>query len=380
MLGSVRRPLKIFGRGRALVALAVLTLTVASCRQILGLDQTPPLRGAGGSAGAGQGGAAGAMGAGGADAGSPFSVVHGVPQGETLFGVWTPDTHFTIAVGTSSIAFVIRDGAITQLGGNQKGRDYLGVAGFAPDDVYIVGTSASGTGFVDHYDGTGITEQFEAPVALLSVWAGIDTGHKFVMAGGIKGQVFGLHEGQAWAHLWNLTKGPNDPKLPEAPRIWGTAGRNLDDFGYVSDGRVWHWEPDAGGLAYYDLEMAKNTQFHAAWQSPDPPTSIYYGTNFGGLVWFSAAVNGDTAPLSVVLRDETLPAGDKIFMQGVWGTREKVVAVGDQGRIYVYDPGVSAGHFVPSPTDDTLGSVWGSSLKDVWIVGQRELILHGALQ
>lgn len=53
---------------------------------------------------------------------------------------------------------------------------------------------------------------------------------------------------------------------------------------------------------------------------------------------------------------------------------------GDHGRIYVYDTGLSTPFAVTSPTDEPLTGVWGSSVDDVWIVGRRELILHGSVR
>jgi hypothetical protein len=45
-----------------------------------------------------------------------------------------------------------------------------------------------------------------------------------------------------------------------------------------------------------------------------------------------------------------------------------------------YDAASNAASMVPSPVSDSLYGVWGSSLSDVWMVGDRELILHGSLE
>jgi hypothetical protein len=59
----------------------------------------------------------------------------------------------------------------------------------------------------------------------------------------------------------------------------------------------------------------------------------------------------------------------------VWRRLEKVVAVGDQGRIYAYDIGLATVAPIPA-TDEPLWAVWGSSLDGIWIIGGRELILQ----
>jgi hypothetical protein len=322
---------------------------------------------------------AGTDGGGSLDGGaSALRILHAVPDGETLFGVWASSPSFAIAVGTSSTSFVVRDGAITHLGGNQKGRDYLAITGFAADDVYAVGKSATG-GFVDHFDGVSWTSVFDAPVPLLSVWCTVESGKQAVLASGGRGKVYGWNSGaSSWSELLSFPKGPNDPDLADGPRLWGISGRSLTDFTVVADGRLWHKEPD--GVYFYDLLQQTDTQLRSVWQSPDAPTSVYIGTNFSGLTWFSAAVNGDTAPLSVLNRDESAPGNDKRFHYGVWGTRTKVLAVGDLGRVFLFDTGSSTSTYVHAPTDATLTSVWGTSLADVWIVGEREVVLHGSFE
>jgi photosystem II stability/assembly factor-like uncharacterized protein len=91
-------------------------------------------------------------------------------------------------------------------------------------------------------------------------------------------------------------------------------------------------------------------------------------------MWFSAGT------MTMLYRDESFAAAAETFTQGVWGTPEKVITVGDHGWIFAYDLGTSTGAPVASPTDEALSSVWASSVDDVWIAGARELILHGSLK
>jgi hypothetical protein len=350
--------------------LPVLFLGLVGCRQLLGLDEEPPLLTPDG----GQGGAGGAGGA----PMSRFSVYHAVPEGETLLGIWGAREGFFVAVGTSRLAFVYRDGNLMRAGGTEKGRDYLAVWGFAEDDIYAVGESTTGAGFVDHFDGVGWTGVYEAPTPLLGVW-GTKDGTGAVIAVGVAGEAYGWHPGSAWQPILHIDPGPNDPAMSGEPRLWGISGRSIDDWAIAADSRVYHLE--GSNLAYYELTTENGTLFRSLWQTPDPQTSIYLGTNFFGLYWFSAKGNEMTGyPISVLSRDETVPDAANAFIQGVWGTGERVVAVGDQGRIYAYDTGTATVSQLVSPTDEPLGGVWGSSIDDVWIVGRRELILHGSVR
>ena len=67
-------------------------------------------------------------------------------------------------------------------------------------------------------------------------------------------------------------------------------------------------------------------------------------------------------------------------MQGIWGLDTHVLFVGDGGRISHLDLGTNVMSSLPSPTQTRLFAAWGSSAQDVWIVGERELIMHGALK
>jgi hypothetical protein len=296
---------------------------------------------------------------------------------EDLIALWGTGPEFVMAVGTSATSLVVHDGVVTRLGGNEKGRDYLAVWGFAADDIYAVGQAQMGNaGFVNHFDGAGWTTVYEAPVPLLGVWGTVDEGNQVLLVTGVEGRLFGWHSQQVWSELQQVPAGPYDPDTPSAPVLWSISGRNAFDFSFVSDGRFWHLEPEGQEtiFAYYDLTTYADTRFRTVWQAPDPPESVYIGTNFHGLLYFSAG------SMSVLHRDESFAGAAETFAQGVWGTPEKVIAVGDQGWIFAYDLGTSTGAAVPSPTDEPLSSVWASSSDDIWIAGARELLLHGSLK
>jgi hypothetical protein len=350
---------------------------LVGCRQLLAIDEERPLLSEAQEGGAVE---AAVETEAAADAGSPFSVFNAVPSGEALVGIWGAGPEWFVAVGTSSVAYVYDEGTLSRLGGTQKGRDYLAVWGFSKTDVFAVGQSASGGGFIDHFDGKGWTAVFDAPSPLLSVW-GTSQGAGAVLAVGARGKVFGWSPGQTWKTFDTLPKAPGDPDTPGAPRLWSISGKDLADFSIAADSRLYHYEPDAGGFAFYEPTAQTNTLFRSVWQAGGAGTNVYFGTNFFGLLYFSGRGSEASGyPGTVLFRDEATPGAAESFIQCVWGTSERVIAVGDLGRIYVYDTGLSTPARFPSPTDEPLGGVWGSSIDDVWIVGRRELILHGSIR
>src|SRR5262249_4056517 len=155
----------------------------------------------------------------------------------------------------SNTSIFVINGEISRLGGNEKGRDCLAVWGFAPDDIFAVGQSQMGNaGFVNHFDGSSWTPIFEAPVPLLGVWGKVENGKQVVFARGTQGMLLGWHTQGTWGMLEQCPPGPFDPTTADAPILWSISGRSFFDFSFASDGRFWHFEPEADAtvFAYYD--------------------------------------------------------------------------------------------------------------------------------
>ena len=314
------------------------------------------------------------------DAGSPFAVVNGQPQGETLYGIWGSGPDFFVAVGSSSVSFVYAKGKLNRLGGNSLGRDYSAVWGTSDNNVYAVGRRPSG-GFVDHFDGIGWTEVYQTKTALYGVW-GVPEGAGSVLAVGAEGKIFATSADGTWGLIQTIPK----VETSDDVTLWSISGRSAGDFTIAGGKRLFHWEPAAGGIAYYEPEIDVSVRF--AWQLPGPTTSVLLGTNNYGVAWFNGS-GGDGPPgedaavsykMTDLIHDEASPGAKFAYIEGIWGTAEKIIAVGDQGRIYTCNTGTMDPKTIPSPTDESLGAVWGSSLDDVWIVGRRELILHGSIR
>jgi hypothetical protein len=165
--------------------------------------------------------------------------------------------------------------------------------------------------------------------------------------------------------------------------LWGITGSSIDDFAMPAGlDRVFVYED--GGFVNLDPVVDRTLDFRSVFAVPgSQPTSYLFGTNYLGATWLTGSGPPDA---SVVLngmydlfQDRSSSGTSSQFIYGIWGTATRFLFVGDQGRIVTYDGASNETGRVPSPVTDSLVAVWGSSFSDVWIVGDRELILHGSL-
>lgn len=364
----------------ALVA-AVAVSILAGCTQLLGLDLDAKHGAAADAAVDGQSGEAGAplLGP------SPFAIVQQLPQGAMLNAIWGADRDHVFAVGADAVAYVYTSGTWTKFGGNEIGRDFHGVWGSSPSNVFAVGASNAGGGFIRHYDGAGWSEVLMTADGLNGVWG---TADGFVLAVGDEGGLYAWHAKDEWRSFGPLPPNPDRPAGDEDPILWSISGRTFDDFAIASSGgRIFHSELVEGTQQFvtYDTVVDKALAFRTLWQGPGAATNLFVGTNYFGILGLtvSSPTPGSsttvTYALPLLFRDDTTPNGATSFIRGIWGTAARVIAVGDLGRIYTYQ--TKTGDVIPigSPVSGPLSGVWGSSLEDVWIVGEDELILHGSL-
>ena len=328
---------------------------------------------------------------------SPFSVFNEVAHGETLNAITGWDSNHFVAVGDSRVTYVFTAGKLHRLGGDVPGSDYQAIWGSSPTDVFAAGAVAAGGGFVAHYDGSAWTTVFDSPTRLHGIWGTFAGPREAVIAVGEEGICYGYFTGSSWQKIEALTVNPDAPdaaKSSSSPILSAITGRNFNDFTITSNGaQFFHYEPDAGGLVFYRPVLDPNANFTAAWQDPDASgTSVYIGSNFYGLYYFTAPDTPTDASVFAdgsggyvfgkVTTDPGAKGAQGLAIRGIWGTAAKIVAVGDQAQILALD--ISSGHVGvvagPPGLKGTFGGVRGSSLSDVWIVGPGEALLHGSLQ
>jgi hypothetical protein len=246
--------------------------------------------------------------------------------------------------------------------------------------------SANNTGFIEHYDGTKWTLQELTPTALYGVWGTTDA----VLAVGSQGMIYGQHPSEpGWTMVLGdagLPANPNVASSPDEPILWGIAGSSLEDFAMPADlDRIFHAENalSTGDFVNLDPTVDRTISFRSVFAVPGSSGSYFFGSNYLGVVWLTP----DGPPnvpllddgLYSIFEDHSQAGNEQLFVYGIWGAANHYVFTGDQGRIYTYAAGLDQFSTVVSPTDATLYGAWGSSASDVWIVGDRESILHGAL-
>jgi hypothetical protein len=315
---------------------------------------------------------------------SPFQVVRGGLQGETLTAVWGADGQTIFAVGTNGL-HLDYFASNWQRVQDVMGRDYTAVWGTSSTDVYAVGTNAGdGRGVIEHFDGRSWRDEYIADTSLHGIWGA----GQLVLAVGGKGMIYGKQQGTvAWApRLSNgLPANPNVAQGPDSPILWSISGNGPNDFAMAADiDRVFHYEGN-GNFENLDPSVDRSMVFRTVWAPPGPRTSVFFGTNHFGIAWLSPVGStglGDAAirdgDLVRMHYDQSQPETKDLYVRGIWGDGLNMMFVGDRGKIFTYAVGSDDVAEVPSPTDSTLGGIWGSSLSDVWIVGDRELVMHGA--
>ena len=317
-------------------------------------------------------------------AASPFVVVQTGGSSDSLLAVWGADATHVFAVGTNDLRYEYDGSQWSRFNQSVLGRDFHAVWGRSATDVYAVGEIvATQQGIVLHFDGQSWRDEYVAATPLYSVW-GDGT---IVVAVGPKGMLYGKADGTTdWAMRLGqpLPANPDVTQGPDDPVLWGVAGSTADDFALAAGvDRVFHWEPP--NFVNLDPTVDKTRTFDCVFAVPgSKPTTYFFGTNYLGLTWLANSgppdadlVNGS---MFDIFQDRSSPNAGSLFIRGIWGDSSRVVFVGDQSHIGLYDPVANEPSTVPSPIDGvSFGGVWGSSMSDLWIVGSNETILHGAL-
>ncbi len=317
---------------------------------------------------------------------SPFAIVQTGQSSESLLAIWGADASHVFAVGTNDLRYQYDGTAWSRQDPTILGRDFHGVWGTSPTDVYAVGAiTATGEGIVSHYDGSAWRDEYVAPTPLYAVW-GDDT---VVLAVGPKGRLYGKAQGTTdWAmRLGNQPLPPNPDVVqgPDDPVLSGIAGSSATKDFAIAAGRdrLFHWEPP--NFVPLDPVVDTTRAFQCVFAVPgSQPTTYFFGTNYLGLSWLANTGSPDAAIINGAMfditQDRSSPDASSLFIRGIWGESARVVFVGDASRIGLYDPVANEATTVPSPIDGVgFGGVWGSSMSDLWIVGSDETILHGAL-
>ena len=225
--------------------------------------------------------------------------------------------------------------------------NFLGIAGTASDDIWVVGDS------VLH----GNTEVWglEAPPvnrSLFAVWAGAQDN---VWAVGTGGTILGRS-----LIGWVVTSSPTEEWLRG---VWGAgsgAGWVVGDKGTILgliNGASWSAVPSGTTADLYGVWGPSSAE---AWAVGDKGTILHFTA-------------GQWKPAAVEIGDAGAPF--RGTLHAVWGSAASDVwAVGSQGAKLHYNG--SVWRVVDAGAEDTLNAVWGRSATDIWAVGTSGTILH----
>lgn len=301
-----------------------------------------------------------------------FTIVHDRPDAGAFRSVWVGGPETVYVGGDNGVVLEKRpkDWAELVLG---PGIDISGVWSAGPNEALAVGTTKNtNTGPIFRRDPEGRWIQIgTAPHGLRSVWGSGDM--RYVGANdGI------IYSGPAVQPLENGQQFEVSEKVAKtlfAPIVFSVGGndakRVMGAGDYAStmffDG-TWH---------QYEDPIDPTRSFRAIWGAPDAAgIDIFQGANYYGLWHFTGSSN----PVSQLNEEKDEPQNVNRWIWGIWGpSGDKIVCVGDGGRIMTWDRKTNLTVKQPSPTNRNLYAIGGTSLDDLWIVGEGQLILHGHL-
>jgi hypothetical protein len=357
----------------AAIALLLLAVVAAACGKFKTIATN----------GSEDGGAVDANDASNADSGddgatsTTLAVVQQIPGAGALDAIWGSGPTDIHAVGDNGMIYDYDGNAWAALGGAETGATLTGLWGSGPNDVYAVGTlAADGRGIVFHNDGSGWTQETSTATGLLSVWGISGT----VWAVGTGGEVYQKMGAGDFVSQVHLPPNPYVDGGTGAPVLWSISGNAANDIVVAADLDSTFLFDQAMDWTYSYDPVDRTRNYRSAWGAPSQTLNVFLGANYYGIWWWLEDEDGGTDSLLLLNeeRDTAEKASDYIW--GIWGAAsDRVVFVGDHGRIMWFDGGENGPTVVPSPVQGSLFGVWGTSLDDIWVVGDDATILHGSI-
>jgi hypothetical protein len=302
---------------------------------------------------------------------SAFTIVQELPDAGSLNAIWGSSANDVHAVGDNGMIYDYDGTTWTSVVGI-TGAKMGGVWGSGPTDIFAVGTLAAGaTGLVEHNDGTGWIQQTELPQGLVSIWGSAD----IRWATGLNGQIYKMTAARSWYPLITISQNPYIAASMFSPILYSIWVNNANMILVAADvDTTVNFIGSSMWVPLYD-PVDRTRTYRSVWGPPSVDPIMYLGANYFGVWWFMGKDNA-----FLLINEERNPGDENHFVWGTYGfASDRVIFVGDQGRIMTFDGGPNGVKMVQSPTVKTLSAVWASSPDDVWIVGDDALILHGAI-
>jgi hypothetical protein len=275
-----------------------------------------------------------------------------IPVGTEWRGVWAADDGEVWAVGRYGQTYHLFSGQWTLVPTGVVA-DLNAVYGFAPDDVWAVGST------VLHWDGGAWGTSSVGAEEFFTVWG---AGPSDVWIGGSPAPYSPMvyhYDGASWTNP--RPSGLNNLVVA----IWGTSS---DDVWFNDQGDLWYW--DGGTVAQASSVAPGVVDTWGLWGSA--PNSYWAGgwgsalLHWDGGVWAVAANPGNLRALWGSSDQDIWGVGSAANDAGVWPGRGSDLF---HGNNYSWTT-------EPAPTTSTLLAVHGSSASNVWAAGTSGALLH----
>jgi hypothetical protein len=297
-------------------------------------------------------------------------VIPDSPDAGALRGVWgTGDDVY--AVGENGVAHHFAGAVLTASVVLGAGNDMYGVWGSGPTDVWAVGTQrATLAGIMYHRTGENWVQFARPRFGLRSVWGVGDMRY----ASGLSGVIYSGPTAMPFANGVQADPNPNVAVTPNAPILYSISGNSENAVLAAGDLNIFYfWDGTWHG---FSDPTDRTRAYRAVFGAPSTETVIYQGANYFGLWLFRSS----SEPMLQLNEERDRLETAERSLWGIWGTsNERIIAVGDEGRIITYDRSTQVVRSHASPTNKSLYAIWGSSENDVWIVGEAGLILRGKI-
>ncbi len=299
-----------------------------------------------------------------------FTTFDDAPDGGAWRAVWgSSPTHVYVAgEGGHMLAW---DGTQLMRANLGSGNDLYGLWGSGGADIWTVGTvRTTQTGVLFHKTDLVWIQFGTTKLGLRSVW-GTATQR---IAVGLSGGIFTGPVATPFAMGMQAQPNVDIPQTANAPILYSVGGNGDSSIMVAGDvdstfyfDTTWH--------AFED-PVDRTRAFRSIWGAPSATPSIYEGANYFGLWHFTSS----TDPVITLNEEQDQPENIDRSMWAIWGLDDqRIVAVGDAGRIMTFDAASQEVRVRASPTTRSLYGVWGSSFDDLWIVGEGGLILRGKI-
>lgn len=300
-----------------------------------------------------------------------FEVLRHMPEAGALRAV--------SVIGTEQVYLGGDDGVLLEKAGADfqqvvlgPGVDVTGVWSSGPTEALAVATLKNTNKGPIFRRTNGLWTQIgTAPHGLRCVW-GIE---KMRYAGGNDGVIYSGPVNDPLGNGFQLPLPANVADTLFAPIIYAITGTATNavmaaadyDATLLYDGTMWH---------LFEDPIDRTRSYRALWSFPGATPDFYQGANYFGLWHFTTS----TGPVLQLNEEKDQPTNLNRWTWGIWGpSPDKIIAVGDAGRIMTYDKTSGKVTIQPSPTGKNLYAIGGTSLDDIWIVGEEQLVLHGHL-